>query len=108
MISVGKYMAAARGAPNVASKALPDASKLLTRVPRPRHPGSMAGYEGGKSAWIQMEGAGYRRRPKKSPFVNMGGVSSFNPRRRAMRMGSDLRKPDYSRVTGDQDLSRLL
>lgn len=108
MISVGKYMAAAKGGPNMAAKIAPDARKLLTRSNHPRHPGNMAGYEGGKSAWIQMNGAGYGRRPRKSNFVRSGGISSYRPNAKGIRMNTDMRKPDFSRVTSDQDLSRLL
>lgn len=108
-MSVAKYMAAARGGANVAAKSagIPEAATITKRLAR-ANPGSLEGLDAGKAAWIQNIGDGYRRRARRTGFVTQSGVSAFNPRARSIRMGSDYTKPDYSRVTTDQDLSRLL
>jgi len=100
---IGRLSAAARGSRNVASEGGP--KQALARMPRSENKGigkqaksSPAGYNAGKSAYIQNNKGGYQARARQRP--NAPGVGeSFAPRDAMPRVRmSDYRRPDHSRV----------
>lgn len=125
MISVGKYAAAAKGGRNVASdvsvaastktsagtgRMSAEAARASTamRTAGARNAGSGAGYMGGRSTYIRMNGTGYGPRAR-GGMATIGGVSHFDPGSlRPFTSVTDYSRLQYHGLRADGDLSRLL
>lgn len=119
-MNIGKYMAAARGSPNVASSGAAESALRASRpsmnrresslagirvdpnnvsssMIRTKAPveagGSGAGYDGGKSAWIQPRESGYKKRAVgPEPFVPPN-IQPFIPQPPQAPLVTDLTGP---------------
>src|SRR5688500_2341664 len=120
-MNIAKYMEAARGPANVAARgaisSVPGPGGVRASIGRhamtPGSPsvnkapikGSSAGLESGKSAWIQMNGSGYQRRPHPNSVSEATRPTKpFRP-----SMGSPVQFTNYTRakyhgLSRDQDL----
>lgn len=107
---IGRLSAAARGGKNVASTG---GEEALARMPRSNNKGlgrmsagSPAGYNAGKSAYIQNTKAGYQARPHNQNSLSPPRSSIETPTRPSLgNQVFNMRKPDHSRVL--PDLSRF-
>lgn len=103
---MGRLSAAAKGAKNVASRG--GADEALARMPRSgttrsgiTSEGNPAGYNAGKSAYIQGNKGGYQARAR-SQATPPAGADTFAARDGSMKIRmSDYRRPDHSRVQPD-------
>ena|SRR3990167_9218996 len=114
MISLGKYMRAARGGPNMASRipASEGTGRAMDAILRGAHQGqgfvgSSAGLDSLSSAWVQPIGTGYNKAIQpKGRFVH---VSIKRPMHGSMvRPPIDYRRIDYNGLRMDDKLSNLL
>lgn len=116
MINIGKYLSAAKGGPNMASRgpAIANAEEAMSRVmaKRSRGGGSMAGYMGARSTPIQMIGSNYdnpavHKNSRLAAILKATGPYSPPAVVRPPTV-SDFRRLKFHGVTKDNQLRSLL
>lgn len=104
-----KYAAAAKGGKNVASQGGARVAKSVSRPGAGRNPlsaASGAGYEGGRSSYIRMNGSGYQPGLRgKASSGRAAPPKYFKPNLPPARRVADLRRRPR---TTDEQLSSLL